>query len=430
MWAVDPGDMRTQMHQDAFPGEDISDRPLPRIGGPGPARPDRRRTAERTLPGRFAADRRTFDGRRVVTAVTGDRIAGERIAGERRLRGLASFVLPPHLEATSPPEARGLSRDAVRMMVAYRQTGALVHSHFCALPQFLHEGDLVVVNTSGTLAAEIDGSDPAGRPTEVHLSTQLPAGLWTVELRRSGQAWLGAAPGTVITLAGGGQVVVLSPFARHPDGVRLWIATLSTPAPLDQYLPEYGRPISYRYVDAALAGLDLPECVCDRSRIGRDAERGPPVHPRADHPLWWRPGSAWRRCSCTRGWLRWRPESRPTPEQYRVLARAPRTGSTTPGVTAAGSSRWVPRSCGPSRRSSTSGAWSTRASGWTETIVTSDRPVRAVDGLLTGWHEPEASHLAMLEAVAGRELLERSYGAALAEGYLWHEFGDVHLVLP
>jgi S-adenosylmethionine:tRNA ribosyltransferase-isomerase len=68
--------------------------------------------------------------------------------------------------------------------------------------------------------------------------------------------------------------------------------------------------------------------------------------------------------------------------------------------------------------------------GWTETVVTPDRVVRSVDGLLTGWHEPEASHLAMLEAIAGRELLERSYAAALDEGYLWHEFGDVHLVLP
>jgi S-adenosylmethionine:tRNA ribosyltransferase-isomerase len=56
--------------------------------------------------------------------------------------------------------------------------------------------------------------------------------------------------------------------------------------------------------------------------------------------------------------------------------------------------------------------------------------VRSVDGLLTGWHEPEASHLAMLEAIAGRPLLERSYAAAVSEQYLWHEFGDVHLVLP
>jgi len=68
--------------------------------------------------------------------------------------------------------------------------------------------------------------------------------------------------------------------------------------------------------------------------------------------------------------------------------------------------------------------------GWTEVVITAERGVRAVDGLLTGWHEPEASHLAMLQAVAGNELLERSYTAALSEGYLWHEFGDVHLILP
>ena len=68
--------------------------------------------------------------------------------------------------------------------------------------------------------------------------------------------------------------------------------------------------------------------------------------------------------------------------------------------------------------------------GWTETVVSPERPVRSIDGFLTGWHEPEASHLAMLEAIAGRPLLEASYAAALAEGYLWHEFGDVHLILP
>ena len=68
--------------------------------------------------------------------------------------------------------------------------------------------------------------------------------------------------------------------------------------------------------------------------------------------------------------------------------------------------------------------------GWTKLVVSPERGVRAVDGLLTGWHEPRASHLLMLEAVAGRELLEASYMAALERGYLWHEFGDLHLVLP
>ena len=68
--------------------------------------------------------------------------------------------------------------------------------------------------------------------------------------------------------------------------------------------------------------------------------------------------------------------------------------------------------------------------GWTELVVTPERGVRVVDGLLTGWHEPESSHLAMLEAIGGRELVDRSYAAAVASGYRWHEFGDSHLILP
>jgi S-adenosylmethionine:tRNA ribosyltransferase-isomerase len=70
------------------------------------------------------------------------------------------------------------------------------------------------------------------------------------------------------------------------------------------------------------------------------------------------------------------------------------------------------------------------AAGWTDVVIGPERPVRVVDGMVTGWHEARASHLAMIEAVAGRELLEASYRAALENRYLWHEFGDSHLILP
>jgi S-adenosylmethionine:tRNA ribosyltransferase-isomerase len=68
--------------------------------------------------------------------------------------------------------------------------------------------------------------------------------------------------------------------------------------------------------------------------------------------------------------------------------------------------------------------------GWTDEVITPERGVRAIDGLLTGWHEPAASHLDLIEAVAGRPTLERSYAAAIDGDYLWHEFGDFHLILP
>ena len=71
----------------------------------------------------------------------------------------------------------------------------------------------------------------------------------------------------------------------------------------------------------------------------------------------------------------------------------------------------------------------TASAGWTELVVGPARPLRALDGLITGWHEPDASHLLLLEAVAGVTLVDRAYEAALAGPYLWHEFGDVNLLL-
>jgi len=68
--------------------------------------------------------------------------------------------------------------------------------------------------------------------------------------------------------------------------------------------------------------------------------------------------------------------------------------------------------------------------GWTERVVTPADPPRVVTGLVTGWHDPAASHLLLVEAVAGPELTQRAYAAAVAGGYLWHEFGDSALLLP
>src|SRR5947208_1653298 len=138
--------------------------------------------------------------------------------------GRLRFELPPELEASAPPEARGLTRDAVRMMVAYRSDSRLVHTTFSDVPRYLDAGDLVVVNTSGTLPAAVDAT-LAGEPLVVHLSTRLPADLWLIELRRPGPAGTRpsaeGAPGTVLALADGGQVELL---ARYASSARLWVA--------------------------------------------------------------------------------------------------------------------------------------------------------------------------------------------------------------
>jgi len=342
--------------------------------------------------------------------------------------GLPAFELPAELEAGSPPEARGMTRDAVRMLVAPRRDGTLVHSHFSELPRFLDEGDLIVVNTSGTLAAAVPGVDSIGRSLEVHFSTQLPAGLWTVELRRGDEPWFEAQPGEVVDLVGGARVELLAPFAAHPRGVRLWIALARTPGPLHTYLAVHGHPIRYRYVRGSWPISTYQNVYATEPGSAEMPSAGRPFTPEVLTRLVAR-GVGVAPIVLHTGVASPAASEPPYPEYYRVTrATAHRVNDTRREggrVIAIGTTvvRALETVVDP-RREVHAG------SGWTDTVVTPEHPVSSVDGLLTGWHEPEASHLAMLEAIAGRDVLERSYAAALSEGYLWHEFGDVHLILP
>jgi S-adenosylmethionine:tRNA ribosyltransferase-isomerase len=346
----------------------------------------------------------------------------------RPLGNLHAFDLPGRLEASVPPEARGVARDGVRMMVARRRDEQLVHTSFCELANFVEEGDLIVINTSATLPAEVPGTDRGGRRLRVRLSTQLPAGLWTVECRLAGDPYLAAEAGEVIELADGGRVVLLAPYARLPGGVRLWVATVSTPEPLLTYLAAHGRPITYGYVSGRWplsayqnvyatepGSAEMPSAgrPFTAETLAMLVARGVGVAPLVLHTGVSSPEAG----------------EPPYAEYYRVpegtarrVNEAHRDGGR---VIAVGTTVVRALESGVDRRGAVH-----PGSGWTELVVTATRPVRSVDGLLTGWHEPQASHLAMLEAIAGRPLLERSYAAALAERYLWHEFGDVHLILP
>lgn len=338
------------------------------------------------------------------------------------------FSLPPELEASAPPEARGITRDAVRMMVAYRHDQTVLHTTFGELPRFLDEADMVVINTSGTIPAAVTGTDEQGAEIEVHLSTRLPAGLWTVELRRCGQAELAALAGETVVLEDGGLVRLLAPYSESERGVRLWVATIETREALNTYLAVHGRPIAYSYVrgswpisvyqnvyatEAGSAEMPSAGRPFTAEILMRLVARGVGVSPVILHT-----GVASLEASET-----------PYPEYFRVppstAARINDTRRDGGKVIAIGTTVVRALETVVDARGEVH-----PASGWTDTVVTPQKPVTSVDGLLTGWHEPEASHLAMLEAIAGRDLLEVSYAAALKEGYLWHEFGDVHLLLP
>jgi S-adenosylmethionine:tRNA ribosyltransferase-isomerase len=314
------------------------------------------------------------------------------------------------------------------MLVAHRGDGALVHSHFSELPRFLEEGDLIVINTSGTLAAAVPGTDRAGRRLEVHFSTRLPADLWTVELRLGGDPWFAAEAGERVVLDGGATVELLSPYAAHTWGVRLWVATVHTPEPLHTYLAVHGHPIRYGYVRGSWPISVYQNVYATEPGSAEMPSAGRPFTPEVLTRLVAR-GIGVAPIVLHTGVASLEASEPPYPEYYRVTrATAHRVNDTRRlggRVIAIGTT--VVRALETvvdTRHEVHAG------DGWTETVVTPQRPVTSVDGLLTGWHEPEASHLAMLEAIAGRPLLERSYAAALTEGYLWHEFGDVHLILP
>jgi S-adenosylmethionine:tRNA ribosyltransferase-isomerase len=341
-----------------------------------------------------------------------------------------SFTLPAELEAPAPPEYRGMTRDAVRMLVATKSDGALVHSTFSEIPRFLDEGDLVVINTSGTLAAEIDGTAPDGSALQVHLSTQLPAGLWTVEVRRDGEAHLDARAGDRIDLPDGGRVSLLAPYSPGPggNGVRLWVSTVETPERIHRFLARHGRPIRYGYVRGSYPISAYQNVYATDPGSAEMPSAGRPFTPEVLTRLVAK-GVGVAPLLLHTGVASLEANEPPYAEFFRVsLPTAHRINDTRRsggrviaiGTTVVRALESVVDDHGHVHPSE----------GWTETVVSPERLVRSIDGFLTGWHEPEASHLAMLEAIAGRPLLEASYAAALEEGYLWHEFGDVHLILP
>src|ERR1700733_51411 len=151
------------------------------------------------------------------------------------------FVLPAELEAHDPPEARGVPRDGVRMLVSRRSTGEISHHAFRDLPGLLLPGDLLVINNSGTLPAQVR----AGGGLAVHFSTPQADGSWLVELRtiknKKSMPNEAGYPGQVIDLPAG-AVLTLAGRAT----TRLWRARLSVA--VVPYLLRHGVPIRYSYV--------------------------------------------------------------------------------------------------------------------------------------------------------------------------------------
>ncbi len=343
-----------------------------------------------------------------------------------------SFTLPHELEASAPPEARGIARDAIRLMVSNIEHDRFAHTQFHHIGEFLDAGDVLVLNTSGTMNAALDAARADGTALELRLSTQLPdTEEWAIELRLrtpdDAVQFREGVRGETLRLPHAGTATLIAPHgARTKSGARLWRASLELPLPVGEYLREYGRPVRYGYVrqiwpasayqnvyatapgsaEMASAGRGFTDAL-----ITRLVAQGVQIAP----------------LTLDTGVSSLDDDEEPYAERYAVpeatarLVNSARFGGSriiAVGTTVVRALETVTDANGVTHG----------GEGYTGLVIAPGRDVR-IDGLLTGFHAPRASHLAMLEAMAGRRHLELAYAEALRERYLWHEFGDAHLML-
>lgn len=350
------------------------------------------------------------------------------------------FEIPAALEAAEPPEARGLARDEVRLLVSDVARDSIEHARFRDLPRWLSAGDLLIVNTSGTLNAALSATTDMGDAFELHLSTRLPGGFWTLEVRQPGEKaslpYVRARAGTKLRLSGGGGATLLAPYPltaslRSPS--RLWLAAMDIGGDVPGYLARHGFPIRYSYVKRPWPSSMYQTVFATEPGSAEMPSAGRPFTAELVTALVSR-GIQIAPILLHTGVASLESHEPPYEEFYRVpvdtadrvnaarraghrivavgttVVRALETVTSEHGVTAPGE-------------------------GWTDLVVTRDRPPRSINGLITGLHEPLATHLAMLDGIVrarsvnGAHHLERAYAEAREAGYLWHEFGDSHLIL-
>lgn len=357
-----------------------------------------------------------------------------------RSRGWRGFTLPRALEASAPVEVRLGSRDALRMLVT--ENGRTQHRQFTDLARVLRAEDLLVVNDSATLPAALEARTDDGRPLSLHLSTPLPQDPrpqsssprakgppftldtphWVVEARGlHGEV----AAGMRLSLGGGAQTHLLRPY--QPPARRLWIASFEGVGSMHAYLGRWGRPITYPYVTERWP-LDAYQTLFARvpgSAEMPSAARG--FTPRIVRDLAKR-GVSVARITLHTGVASPEHDEAPYAEYFevpeetvrRIHERRLRGGR----VIAVGTT--VIRAL----ESALDGSVHLHAThGWTSLAIDPTRRLHSVDGLLTGLHEPRASHLQMLLALVDGTTLQDAYDKAVACRYRWHEFGDLHLIL-
>jgi S-adenosylmethionine:tRNA ribosyltransferase-isomerase len=343
------------------------------------------------------------------------------------------FSLPKLLECAQPTELRGIPRDGVQLMVSSRSDDQIRHAQFSEISQFLKEGDVLIINTSGTMNAAIPTRLPNGQPGRIHLSTKLSGEEWLVEVRQvqnnTTKRFKKLDAGTLFYLPQQAKMSITAPFYQNKrDHIQLWRARFFLAEPMEAYLEKNGHPIQYTNLDKNYPSAFYQTVFAHEKGSAEMPSAGRAFTAKLVTQLMVK-GIQFAPILLHTGVSSLEVGEKPYPEYYRV----PRF-----------SASLINRAREEGRRIIAVGTTAIRAiessldensgrvipsRGMTDLYITPERGLKVVNGMLTGFHEPRASHLLMLEALASRHHLLKAYEAAIEGKYQWHEFGDLHLIV-
>lgn len=345
-----------------------------------------------------------------------------------------NFFLPSHLKCAEPTEIRKINRDEVRLMVSDRNTDKIDHDIFKNIGMYLRQGDVLVVNTSATLPAALEIQLPGNKMGRLHLSTEINKNEWVVEIRSIGKnktkRFYEVLEGDQFELPVGGAVKIIRPFYKNnlsENHLHLWEAEFDLDLSVKDYLIKYGQPIRYDRIESNYPLSYYQSIFSDEMGSAEMPSAGRSFTPNVVADLIVK-GVQFAPILLHTGVSSLERNEKPFPEYFKVskttasllnLAIKENRRIIAVGTTAV---RAVESAVNKNGRV-------VESMGLTDLYVTPEKGLRIINGLLTGFHEPEASHLLMLGALADQQHLQKAYDAAIGEAYHWHEFGDLHLIL-
>lgn len=320
-------------------------------------------------------------------------------------------------EAIAPPERRGIARDEVNLLVTNRQSRTHVHDRFRNLAAYVRPGDVFVVNDSSTMAAALRAVRVDGTPIVLHVATMIDERLWTAEPRAS------VVAGETFALPDGGSATAIAPV--DPARPRLWYVRFDLPVSMHAYLTKAGEPIRYGYVRERFPLSEYQTMFARKSGSAEMPSAARPFSARVVHEVR-AAGGTFVPITLHCGVSSFELPERPSTERFAVPEK-------TAGVVNAARAEGrrivaVGTTVVRALESSVRDGRVSPASGWTDIVIEPETRLYAVDALVTGFHEPAATHVSMLRAFVDAGLLDDAYAEAASAGYRYHEFGDIHFI--